>query len=70
MRQGAGVPSVNGLAGRIVEEMIARAALLRVNVCTGSLGETLIDAGASAVGGIDAGIRLASICMGGLGGFR
>jgi methenyltetrahydromethanopterin cyclohydrolase len=65
--QAAGAPSVNALAGRIVEEMIARAGLLRVNARTGDLGETLIDAGASTVGGIDAGIRLASICMGGLG---
>jgi methenyltetrahydromethanopterin cyclohydrolase len=65
--QAAGAPSVNGLAGRIVEEMIANAALLRVNVCAGSLGERLIDAGASAMGGVDAGLRLASVCMGGLG---
>jgi methenyltetrahydromethanopterin cyclohydrolase len=65
--QAGGLPSVNGLAGRIVEEVIARASVLRVNVGQGPQGETLIDAGASVVGGIDAGVRLASICMGGLG---
>ena len=40
---------------------------LRVAVSHGSLGETLVDAGAGAPGGIAAGLRLARICMGGLG---
>jgi len=36
-------------------------------VSRGSLGELLIDAGAKAAGGVDAGLLLTEICMGGLG---
>lgn len=60
-------PSVNALAWRIVEEVIAQASRLRVKVSEGAQGETLIDAGAQATGGVDAGVRLAAICMGGMG---
>jgi methenyltetrahydromethanopterin cyclohydrolase len=40
---------------------------LRVDVTTGSLGETLVDCGVKAVGGLEAGRRLSEICLGGLG---
>jgi methenyltetrahydromethanopterin cyclohydrolase len=59
--------SLNANAHAIVEAMLADAARLRISVSTGSLGETLVDAGAKAAGGIEAGMRLARIAMGGLG---
>ena len=59
--------SVNTLAGAIVDRLVAGADRYRVTVSRGSLGELLIDAGAKARGGIDAGLLLTEICMGGLG---
>ena len=59
--------SVNVLAGEIVDRLVAGAERYRVSVSRGSLGELLIDAGAKATGGIDAGLLLTEICMGGLG---
>lgn len=59
--------SLNANAQAIVDTMIRDAERLRISVSKGSLGETLIDAGAMAVGGIEAGLRLAEIVMGGLG---
>jgi methenyltetrahydromethanopterin cyclohydrolase len=47
--------------------MIADAAKLRVSVSKGARGETIIDAGKVARGGIEAGLRIAEICLGGLG---
>jgi methenyltetrahydromethanopterin cyclohydrolase len=46
---------------------VADAAELRLGVSRGELGETLIDSGSRSVGGIAAGLRIAAICMGGLG---
>ncbi len=59
--------SVNTLAGKLVDQLVENAERYRVSVSRGSLGELLIDAGAKAAGGIDAGILLTQICMGGLG---
>jgi methenyltetrahydromethanopterin cyclohydrolase len=59
--------SVNAAAARIVEQLKADAAELKITVERGSLGETLIDAGKKSPGSIAAGLRLAEICMGGLG---
>jgi methenyltetrahydromethanopterin cyclohydrolase len=59
--------SVNTLTAPIVDEMVARAAELRLDVSVGLGGQTLIDAGASVRGGLEAGVRIAQICMGGLG---
>lgn len=59
--------SVNALAGEIVDRLAAGAARYRVSVSRGSLGELLIDAGAKAAGGIEAGLLITEICMGGLG---
>ncbi len=59
--------SVNLGARVLVERMIAEADRLRVVVTKGSRGETLIDAGVAAKGGIDAGLMIAKICLGGLG---
>ena len=59
--------SVNRRAARLAEALRADAAALRVGVSHGEHGETLVDAGAKAHGGVEAGLRLARICMGGLG---
>jgi methenyltetrahydromethanopterin cyclohydrolase len=59
--------SVNSRAGVLVDRLLAEADRLRVVASKGSRGETLIDAGAEATGGLDAGILLAEICLGGLG---
>lgn len=59
--------SVNALAGDLVDRLIADRARLRIAVTKGEAGETLVDAGAAVPGGIEAGLRIAEICMGGLG---
>ena len=59
--------SVNAAVARLVERLRVDAAELKVGVARGSLGETLIDAGEKSSGSIAAGLRLAEICLGGLG---
>ncbi len=59
--------SINTLTGQAVDRLIANASRLRVKVTKGALGETVIDAGKDALGGIEAGLTLAEICLGGLG---
>lgn len=59
--------SVNRGAAPWVDRLKAESARLNVQVSTGALGETVIDAGAATRGGIDAGLLLARICLGGLG---
>jgi methenyltetrahydromethanopterin cyclohydrolase len=59
--------SVNERAAKLVSQLVADAAQLRLGVSRGELGETLIDAGSKNLGGIGAGLRIAAICMGGLG---
>ncbi|MCI0598337.1 MAG: methenyltetrahydromethanopterin cyclohydrolase [Beijerinckiaceae bacterium] len=59
--------SINTLTGLAVDRLIANAARLRVSVTKGAAGETIIDAGQNAAGGIDAGLAIAEICLGGLG---
>jgi methenyltetrahydromethanopterin cyclohydrolase len=59
--------SVNLLAGEIVDRLAANAERYRVAVSRGPSGELLIDAGAKVAGGLEAGLLLAEICMGGLG---
>src|SRR5947209_11644001 len=63
----AGGISVNARAARLVAALVPEAASLRVAVTRGELGETRIDAGANALGSIAAGLKIAEICMGGLG---
>jgi methenyltetrahydromethanopterin cyclohydrolase len=60
-------PSVNALAVPLVEGLIRDAQALRVDVSKGPLGECRIDCGVRAVGGLEAGRRVAEICLGGLG---
>ncbi|MEJ2124471.1 MAG: methenyltetrahydromethanopterin cyclohydrolase [Alphaproteobacteria bacterium] len=62
--------SVNALGSHLVEEMVAEAPALRVGVSRGKLGHLLIDAGQHVSGSIEAGRRIAEICMGGLGAVR
>jgi methenyltetrahydromethanopterin cyclohydrolase len=60
-------PSVNTKVEPLVRAVIDDADALRVEVTRGSLGETLIDCGVHALGGLEAGRRLSEICLGGLG---
>jgi methenyltetrahydromethanopterin cyclohydrolase len=60
-------PSVNQEVVPLVEGLIRDARALRVEVSRGTLGETRIDCGVGAVGGLEAGRRIAEICLGGLG---
>ena len=62
--------SVNERAAKLVAQMVADAAELRIGVTHGELGETLIDAGSKSLGGIAAGLRMAEICTGGLADVR
>jgi len=62
--------SVNARAGKLLDALCADAAELRIGTTGGSLGELLVDAGARHPGGIAAGLRIAAICMGGLGQIR
>ena len=64
---GRATASVNALAGELVDRLVAGAERYRVAASRGSLGELLIDAGARVAGGVDAGLLLTEICMGGLG---
>ncbi len=59
--------SVNALAAPQVEQLLASADPLRLRVSRNESGATLVDAGISALGGLEAGRRIAEICMGGLG---
>jgi methenyltetrahydromethanopterin cyclohydrolase len=60
-------PSVNEQVVPLVEGLIRDARALRVDVSQGPLGETRIDCGVGAIGGLEAGRRMAEICLGGLG---
>ena len=62
--------SVNELAKPLVEGLEISAAELRLNVSRTDGGTRIIDAGISAAGGLEAGRRIAEICMGGLGTVR
>ncbi|HLH88488.1 MAG TPA: methenyltetrahydromethanopterin cyclohydrolase [Xanthobacteraceae bacterium] len=59
--------SVNERAAVLVERLLADAAALKIGVARGELGETCVDAGSRHRGSIEAGLRIAAICMGGLG---
>jgi methenyltetrahydromethanopterin cyclohydrolase len=59
--------SVNTRAADLVAALVADTASLKLGVARGPLGEQLIDAGSRFAGSIAAGLRIAEICMGGLG---
>ena len=60
-------PSINALSGPLVERLIADAPTLRLSVSQAAGGARMVDAGAEARGSIEAGRRIAEICLGGLG---
>jgi len=67
LREAVPKVSVNALAAPRVAELIAAADTLRLGCSAGGSGATLVDAGIAARGGLEAGRRIAEICMGGLG---
>ncbi|URD39353.1 methenyltetrahydromethanopterin cyclohydrolase [Methylobacterium tardum] len=60
-------PSINALSGPLVERLVADAGTLRLSVSQAAGGARMVDAGAQARGSIEAGRRIAEICLGGLG---
>jgi methenyltetrahydromethanopterin cyclohydrolase len=59
--------SINDRAAELADRLAADAEAARVEVTTLSNGTRVIDCGAEAAGGFEAGRRFAEICMGGLG---
>ncbi len=59
--------SVNHAAWTLFEALIRDAGPLRLGISRGACGEHLIDAGSAHTGGVEAGRRIAEICLGGLG---
>ncbi|HYG13176.1 MAG TPA: methenyltetrahydromethanopterin cyclohydrolase [Methylophilaceae bacterium] len=60
-------PSVNKLANPLVAALIADAQRLQLGVEKAASGCTMVDAGIQHPGSLEAGRRIAEICMGGLG---
>lgn len=60
-------PSVSALSAPLVKSLEEDAKALRLETKRGPLGELLIDCGANVPGGLEAGRRIAEICLGGLG---
>lgn len=60
-------PSVSALAAPLVEDLVDKATTLRLGVSRSPCGARIVDAGIHARGGIEAGRRIAEICLGGLG---
>jgi methenyltetrahydromethanopterin cyclohydrolase len=60
-------PSVNALAAPLVDALIADADGLRLGLARLDNGCLLVDAGIEAPGGLEAGRRIAEICLGGMG---
>jgi methenyltetrahydromethanopterin cyclohydrolase len=59
--------SINALTKPLVEDLVSNAGAYNVAVSTHASGATIIDAGISVAGGLEAGRHIAEICMGGLG---
>lgn len=59
--------SLNELAWQAADEMIAGADRLRLGISTSECGSRIVDCGVRAEGGLEAGRRLAEICLAGLG---
>ncbi len=59
--------SLNRRVAPLVERLIADAASLRIGIEHTPAGSVIVDAGISRAGGIEAGLRIAEICMAGLG---
>lgn len=65
--QAADWPSVNRLVSPLTKALLGEAKALRLGVERSSRGCTVVDAGIRHPGGIEAGRRIAEICLGGLG---
>ena len=63
-------PSVSALAAPLVEGLISRRGDLRLGVAYLDQKATVIDAGIENAGGLEAGRRIAEVCLGGLGSVR
>ena len=59
--------SVNALAAPLVRQLLAEADALGVHARIDASGVCIVDAGIDCRGSIAAGLRVAEICMGGLG---
>ena len=64
---GSDWPLLGDRAGRLLDALLADAAVLRLGVSREPDGAVIIDAGIAATGGIEAGRRIAELCLGGLG---
>ena len=67
MAQNHDYPSVNKLAEPLVRSLKENIDSLRLSVNRLENGTAIVDAGINAQGGLEAGCRIAEICMGGLG---
>lgn len=67
MRASPNRPSINALAAPLIDRLVADAVTLRLAVSQQVGGARMVDAGAQARGSIEAGRRIAEICLGGLG---
>ena len=61
------LPSLNKLTEKHVGDMLEQASALRLGVSKLENQTTIVDAGINSPGGLEAGRRIAEICMGGLG---
>ena len=59
--------SINHLAQKTVDDIIANANELRVGVSQDESGVTIVDAGINFLGGLEAGRLISEVCLGGLG---
>ncbi len=64
------LPSVNALTAPLVQALIEEATALRLAVERLNNGTVVVDAGIRVRGGLEAGRRIAEICLGGLGQVR
>ncbi len=60
-------PSINHCARPLLDKLVAGAAALRLGISRSSAGALIVDAGIGCPGGLEAGRRIAEICLGGLG---
>ena len=63
-------PSIHALTQPLLNALLADAKLLGLAISTHSTGAVIVDAGISAKGSVEAGRRIAEICMGGLGALQ
>jgi len=64
------LPSVNQLSTPLVQSLVEHAGELRLTVMQLDNGTTVVDAGIRTAGGLEAGRRIAEICLGGLGSVK